>query len=271
MFLIRSLLFVLAVLSVAISPAQAGPWTIADRAAVRAVLGADTANRSDPELESAVIDYADTELGQRVRPQEIDRLWAIAPGRRDVTAELAAARAEGRLGAWLQSLSPGDPTYRGLQAAAIRYRRLVADGGWGRLPDGDLVVGATMPAVVALRARLSLEGYATQAAQPQRFDAALSAKLALYQADRSLPPTGRLDRATRAALDVAAAARLATIEANLERRRWLPRTRPETRFDLDIAAAEGRLIVDGVSSLEMRVVVGDLKHKTPMFVPPSRE
>ena len=242
------------------------PWSAADHAAARALLDPEVAALPDSQLNAAVVAYAETELGQRVRPEEIDRLWAIAAPRRDVAAELAAARAEGRLAAWLASLSPTDPGYRGLQAAAASYRRLVATGGWRRLPAGKpIALGVTEPEVATLRERLALEGYSAPAADPQHFDPALATQLSRYQADRSLPPTGKLDPATRAALDVPAADRLATLEANLERWRWLPRRPPATRFELDIAAAEGRLIKDGTTSLQMRVVVGDVKHKTPMF------
>lgn len=242
------------------------PWSVPDRLAARTALGGEAATLSDAQLDAAVIAYARTELGQRVRPGEIDRLWAIVPQPRDVPAELAAARAEGRLGAWLAALSPPDPGYRRLQAAAARYRRLAAAGGWPRLPASRmLALGATGPEVATLRARLSIEGYGAPAEDPQRFDPGLAAQLALYQGDRNLPQSRKLDAATRAALDMTASERLATLQANLERWRWLPHERPATRFELDIAAAEASLIVDGTPALQMRVVVGEARRKTPMF------
>lgn len=274
MFLARTrVLAALALLLAAplIALGQTTAWSSADRAAALAVLsettGQSAANGPDSQLEDELTRLALAQTGQRVAPTSVDRLWAIAPARRDVAAELAAARREGRLEPWLRSLSPPYPAYRALESFAARYRALVAQGGWKPLPAGSLLgAGDRDPAVMALRARLALEGYATAGADPASFDRSLAAALATYQADRSLPVSGRLDAATRMALDTPAAARLATLEANLERWRWLPRELPATRFELDIAAAEGRLIVGGVPTLEMRAVVGDLKHKTPMFI-----
>jgi len=246
-------------------------WSPAERAAARAVLSkAQTPARpfqDDAGLTQDIVQLAQTELGQRLAPSAFDRLWAIVPPRHEVATELATARAEGRLDAWLQALSPPYPEYQALQAAARRYRLLAAQGGWPSLPPGvPLKVADRGEAVSTLRGRLSLEGYAAPSPDPAMFDPKLAEALALYQADRALPVTRRLDPATRAALDLPAASRLATLEANLERWRWLPHERPATRFELDIAAAEGRLIVDGATSLQMRAVVGDLKHKTPMFI-----
>ncbi|MBS0332917.1 MAG: hypothetical protein JSS35_09130, partial [Proteobacteria bacterium] len=72
-------------------------WTPTDRAAARTVLGPPAETLDASQLDAALVAYAETELGQRIRPGDVDRSWAIAPPRRDVPAELAAARRDDRL------------------------------------------------------------------------------------------------------------------------------------------------------------------------------
>ena len=161
----------------------------------------------DPTLVAAILRHADIELGQRIRPGEIDRFWAIQPVRHEVQVEFAAARRDGRLAAWLQTLSPSDPRYQALAAAACRYRTLVDNGGWAVLPPGpQLRAGDQSPPVAQLRARLAVEGYGegVEPPQPDRFDPALGRALAAFQAHHGLPEDGMLGLATRRELDVSA-------------------------------------------------------------------
>jgi murein L,D-transpeptidase YcbB/YkuD len=181
----------------------------------------------------------------KVRPAEINRLWALVPP-------------EGAV------LDPNDPATLALRAAAQRY----AGMSWSSLPPGrTLRLGASGPAVLALRERLQAEGYgpAVAPADPNLFDADLAAALASYQSRHGLEPDGVLGKAVRAELDIPPAARVAQIEANLERARWLPAVMPADRLEVDIASAEAVLYQGGQASLTMRVVVGDTKHETPIF------
>lgn len=224
----RTAMFLGLMFSLVAGGAQAQePWTTAERATVRAMLGDDTADLPDPKLEAAVVAYAEAELGQRLQPGAVDRLWAIAPPRRDAAAELGAARARHDLANWLAALSPPDPAYQALRAAAARYRALAAAGGWGQLAAGPpLQLGSDGPAVAALHTRLTLEGYGAAGFDPQRFDTRLVEQLSRFQADRGVAVTGRLDAATRTAMNTSVADRQATLEANLERWRWMPHVRP---------------------------------------------
>lgn len=74
-----------------------------------------------------------------------------------------------------------------------------------------------------------------------------------------------LGPATRAALNVTASDRLAQIDANLERWRWMPRSPPPDRVEVDTGAQEATLYQGGAPVLRMRAIVGSPKHPTPMF------
>lgn len=248
----------------------APPLTPAERSfilgAVQAEAGAPPPALDDATLTAAAEAWARAEAGQRVQPSRIERFWSIEAPRRDIAQEFDAARFGGRLNAWLASLSPADPRYRALSAARDRYRRLVAAGGWTALPPGKLVKDERAPLALALRQRLTAEGYATgPGLEPDRFDADLAAALTRFQARHGLEVDAVLGPATRAALDVPAATRLVQIEMNLERWRWLPRILPADRIEVDIAAAEAVLYRAGQPRLRMRTVVGAPVTMTPMF------
>lgn len=248
------------------TPAERGLALAALRRAGEAHDAADTA-MSDDLLAASLVRHARTELGQRLRPSAVDRYWAIEPPRRDVAAELAAARRDGRLAAWLADLSPPAPAYGALEAGACRYRTFIGKGGWAPLPKGAAFgPGARGPAVKALRLRLAAEGYDVGGqADSAVFDSALRAGVAAFQRTHDLPETGRIDAATRAALNVPAENRLLQIEANLERWRWLPHTLPADRLEVDVAGQVAALYADAAPVLEMKVIVGNPRHRTPMF------
>lgn len=258
-----------------VAAAAPPPFTTAERALVIEALGEDPdlgeappAATDDDSLWRALVDHAAGELGQRVKPQAVDPMWSIAPRPRQVEAELLAAREAGRLGSWLQGLRPAAPGYRALATLRRRYARIVDNGGWPAVPDGPtLRLGATGPMVAALRARLAVEGRPDlgAAAPADSFDLSLEAALTAFQRRHGLQPDGVLGARTLAELNVPAAQRLAQIDANLERWRWLPPL-PAERLEVDVAAAEATLYRSNTPQLAMRVVVGDPRHRTPMFI-----
>lgn len=250
--------------------APASPLLTADeRRQVLATLsgaGETVSAMDDASLERALIAYARRELGLRLRPRTIDPLWGLEPAVRDPSAEFRAARATGGLGSWLKGIQRSEEGYVFLREAAKAY---AAAAGRPFEPLSAAVVlreGTVHPEVEALRRRLSEEGIALPpAAEPAVFDAGLKEALAEFQARRGLLVDGVLGPRTRDALNVTPAQRLDQIEANLERLRWLPHDLSGNRLEVNIAAAEATLFQRDRPLLTMRIVVGDLRHKTPMF------
>jgi murein L,D-transpeptidase YcbB/YkuD len=70
---------------------------------------------------------------------------------------------------------------------------------------------------------------------------------------------------TFAALEVSIEARLKQIDLNLERERWLPRTNPATRIEVNIPEATLVYYKDNRPTLTMATIVGANSTKTPMF------
>ncbi len=228
--------------------------------------GVDFSGLDDVALVRELMAYVRRELGLRVRPASVDRLWSLSPPARSPEAEFGAARADGTLANWLAQVPARHPQYVALRSAAERYRAATLEP---FVPIGSLPTlreGSTHDALPQVRSRLAKEGFpAPPTSAPALFDAGLASALEVFQASGGLTVDGVLGPATRAALDVSPATRVTQIEANLERLRWLPRELPAERVEVNIAAAEAALIKAGHTPLRMRVVVGDLSHKTPMF------
>jgi len=232
---------------------------------------------ADGRLSRAAIAFAGAEHGMDLDPRAVDPNFALrAPF--NAAAEFYQARASGQVGAWLAAQTRHDAAYVELLAARDRYAGLIAAGGWEPIPAGaPLKVGARDPRVPALVTRLAAEGYAPAAPpaspasappppkDPLLYDAALAAAVSDYQTHHAIDPTGVLDAATLAALNVSAKDRLTAIEVNLERARWLPVVLPPQRIEADIAGPDVTLVVDDKPSLSMRAVAGAPHKETPTF------
>jgi murein L,D-transpeptidase YcbB/YkuD len=266
---------------------QAAGW-------VAALSGNDPAAKAAAEqaLSAAAVRLAGQQHGLGVDPAAIDDDFALSAPY-DPAAAFDAARRAGQVAAWAAALAPAGPAYQPLVAARQRYAAIVAAGGWGEIAAGaPPKVGGADKRVPALRARLAAEGFVAPPPAPPApvkpepvkrkpgkraaghraprdrtnvFDAALAEQLKAFQATHGVAPSGKLDAATLAALNVPAADRLAAIDANLQRERWLPHDLPATRIEVDTGGPTATLYQAGAPVLAMRAVAGEPKKKTPTF------
>ncbi len=273
-FVVVALAIAAAVSAIALGAAAADPpLTTSERELVHAALQrgpeqteAPLSTLSDATLSAMIFRHAQVETGQRLQPAQVQPLWGMEPPRRDIPGEFSRARVAGGLKAWLQNLAPSDPGYRALMAARCRYQALVEMGGWRQLPPGPVLRPDTFhPHWDEVRERLLAEGYTVESIFESPEPAPVVAALRKFQTLHGLAADGILGPRTRAALDVSAEARLAQLDANLERLRWLPRPLPATRLEVNVAGAEVKLIETGATVLTMRAIVGDIRHKTPIF------
>lgn len=184
-----------------------------------------------------------------------------------VAEELKAALATSQFGNWLAKLPPQASAYQRLKAALIYYQGIAAAGGWKSLPDGpSLKPGSADVIVPDLRQRLAVEGDLSEPGEGLEYDALLAAAVIRFQARHGLETDGIVGRKTRAALNMPVEGRIGQIMVNLERWRWFSRVIPATRFEVNTAAAVGRLVVDHKPVMIMRAIVGDTKHPTPMLM-----
>ena len=220
-------------------------------------------------LRLAVFAYARAQRGQRLKPSEFLEDWSVRPAPYDPEPEFTRALAADRLQGWLDALPPRYQGYQALKTSLATYRALSAAHGWVTVPEADtpLTVGMSDPRVTALRQRLAAEDPAVQvaAAQPEVYDPALQASVQRFQARCGLLADGEVGAPTLAALNVPVGGRILQIEANMERWRWLPRQLPDTRIQVNIAAAVLAYYRDGEPVMAMKAVAGKPEDQTPML------
>lgn len=235
-----------------------------DTQSVRALLASSNAAeeaQGEAQLRAMATAYAAAQHGGRIPASRFPTTWAIRPAAYDAGAAFVDALAQRRLAAWIAALPPPDPRYRALAGAYQRYVSIVVAGGWPTA--SPLQPGARGPAVRLLLARLKIEDPSVTVADA--YDAAAMAAVARAQARYGLDATGAADKATIAALNVAARSRLAQIAANLERLRWMDRDPPGYRIELNIAAQQLTLFDQGHPGMQMRAIVGRPNRQTPSF------
>jgi L,D-transpeptidase YcbB len=207
----------------------------------------------------------------RVNPETRDPEWRASRRGADLGAVLEDALQSGEVARALEDLRPREDTYDGLRDALSHYRRVAADGGWAAVPSGpNLEPGDAGPRVAALRARLAVTGDLPAEAlagevEDELFDDDLAAAVRRFQHRMGLEADGRVGPASLRALNVPVQERIAQLEVNLERWRWMPQDLGERYFLVNIPAFSVELWEEGEKVREIRGIVGRAYRATPVF------
>ncbi len=202
----------------------------------------------------------------RIDPARLDRTWSferVSDGGSPLE-EIALALAQGDLQGLVDRAAPRHPFYLKLQDALKTYRTIQAEGGWGRVPEGEsLRQGMRHTRVAALKERLRRGGEWRGDSRNTLFDAELGTAVRHFQRSVSLPENGIVSGKTLQALNVPVETRIEQISVNLERARWVLPVLPETYVQVDIANYRASLVKEGQSLWETRVQVGKPQRQTP--------
>ena len=217
-------------------------------------------------LTAAFLGYARDVRAGRLPPGRRDPDWGIpAPPFDAVSALIQGIRQPATFPALLASLPPPGKDYGRLVEALRRYRALAARSDWPRVPPGvPLRPGDDAARVAAVRARLAAQDEVVAGVPATLFDDRLEEAVRRFQARHGLAADGIVGEATVRALNVPASDRTRQITLNLERWRWLPRDLGPRYVTVNAADATLRVVEDDRTVLTSRVVVGDLKHPTPV-------
>jgi murein L,D-transpeptidase YcbB/YkuD len=234
---------------------------------------------ADVLLSAIYAALAEDLLVGQVHPKSVGQSWHIDPNDENVDSAMVRTLGRMSLDKAMAAMRPQDEDYAGLQKELARYRALVAKGGWTKVPEGHALKRGQSDApqrMAALRSRLAAEGFsiaqgtgpdATPAGAPGRYDAALAAAVAQFQARHAIGVDSMLGAETVNALNVPATYRLGQIAANLERHRWMPRTLGDRYVVVNVPAFRLEAYDKGEKALEMKVIVGqEYEDKaTPVF------
>ena len=180
---------------------------------------------------TALFRYASDLSTGRLHPDEVAKDWRTNPPELDVVHHVDAAIASGDLAMLLHELPPPHPGYARLQQALVKLREIEASGGWPSDP----------------KERLAGESIRN------------------FQTLHGLEPTGRLDDATVAELNVPVGERIRQVELNLERWRWIPRSLGHPHVLINSPGVDLELAREGEPRWHTRVVTGKAFTPTPVL------
>ncbi len=169
----------------------------------------------------------------------------------------------------LQSLTPRHADYNNLTKALAEYRLLEEKGGWGSFSTSlpKLELGIRHPDVVKLRKRLSVtQGNIDFDPDDENlFDRHLCDQVVIFQQRNGLDPDGVAGKATIKALNISVGDRIETIEANLERWRWISDNLGQRYIRVNIANFDLAVLENDKQVFQSKAIVGNLYLQTPVF------
>ncbi|HEX8578982.1 MAG TPA: L,D-transpeptidase family protein [Allosphingosinicella sp.] len=249
--------------------------------------GASAAER-EAGLTLAALDYAQALSTGMVDPRKLFEVYEVPMHKADVVTGLGQAVEQAGVRNWLGGLAPQDAEYKALQQAYADYAKQAGQEQRQTIQPGDKIAkGDKDPRVPLIAQSLRANGYlaaeapqqptpeakgkggekgkaaAQPAAASTTFTAAMAEAVKKVQADYGIKPDGVIGNATIEALNTGARERARILAVNLERRRWLERTPPATRIDVNTAAAELSYFREGALANKRRVVVGQPEWETP--------
>ena len=233
--------------------------------------GKDVADlvRLDVLLSMGMMHYVADQREGRIKPREIDPVLFESASDEEVDwiALRDAAFGASDMKNFLEQQAPPFPQYHKLQEKMAEYRALAASGGWPSIADGEtLKPGMDGPRIKAVRNRLAKTGdLASGNVDSSSFDAGLEEAVKHFQKRHNLQADGVIGKQTLAAMNVTVEARINQINVNMERYRWLKRDITGRLVAVNIASFEAFAGVPGKFDIQMPVVVGKLRHKTPVF------
>jgi murein L,D-transpeptidase YcbB/YkuD len=168
----------------------------------------------------------------------------------------------------MQSFAPRHVEYAQLRKKLADYHSIAATGGWAELPVGVLLKPGTDDVrVPALYERLKSEGYkpGSKTAAYTHYSEPLVQAVEAFQSDHDVKPDGNIGAQTLKMLNIPVEARIRQIEVNMERWRWLPDDLGQRHLFINIAGFNLEAVEDNHPALQMRVIVGEEQHRTPVF------
>ena len=146
----------------------------------------------------------------------------------------------------------------------MKYRAIVANGGWPMVPVKAMKPGDSGPEIIALHRQLEISGDLVGMSVPDEYDAAVVAAVKKFQSRHGLPPTGIIDaRVTIEAMNIPASVRLAQLQANLKRLQTLAPAAANRYVAVNIPSAQVEAVDCGQVVQRHAAVVGKPERATP--------
>ncbi len=220
---------------------------------------------ADVEFSRAIARFVTHISSGQIRPTDISRLITLEPERPDVSEVLMRMSSSTAVADDLASYEPPHPQYFALKSALSKLRASANDPERIVVPDGGLLKPGERDArVPVLRARLGAA--LAPDADPDIFDAILVDAVKTFQGDSGLNADGIVGPRTLLTMNGRSREdEIASIVANLERWRWMPRDLGDFHVTVNVPEFVVRVVEDGTVVHETRVIVGKPTNPTPIF------
>jgi murein L,D-transpeptidase YcbB/YkuD len=221
--------------------------------------------------------YASALANGKVDPTALRDVYTVPRPKVDVRTGLVQAIRDRKLGEWLDSLAPQTDEYRALSSAFVQLVKRAPGLPDIAIPVGDtLKPGDTDPRLPAIVANLKAQDYLRAAddqpkgepAPTTRYSGAIVTAVKQWQSDAGLKPDGVIGPDTLAALNASPRDRARTLAVAMERLRWLDRSPPATRIDVNTAGTYLDYWRDGQHRQRRNVVAGQPGWETPQLGSP---
>ncbi len=198
-------------------------------------------------------------------PKRVDKEIAVQPPRRSEYALLDAISRSSPSG-FFKALAPKHPEYGRLIGEKRRLERLIGKGGFGaKIPVATLKPGSSSKNVVKMRNRLSAMGYGRLGAD-SGFDESLLKVVKQFQTDHGLNADGVVGPGTIKVMNASAEQRLQQVLVNLERERWMNRSRGKRHIVVNLADFRFNVYDNDRVTFTSVTVIGKVsKDRTPEF------
>jgi len=218
-------------------------------------------------LTGAALRYASALARGYADPNKINAVYTIPRPNPDVAKGLADALAKNDLAGWYASLPPQTEEYRALSEAHLAYLKQAAAVRLQPVPAGKPIKpGRRDDRLPAVAAALQALGYLpASTAGAGRYDRAMVAAVKKLQSDWRIKPDGVIGETTLDAINLGPAGFARQLAINMERLRWLERTPPATRIDVNTAATFLDYWRDGEHVDRRNVVAGEPDKQTPQI------
>ena len=232
--------------------------------------GTPGTTEGDATLTRAALAYAKALAAGATNPARLYDTYTIPRPHPDLRGGLTLALQKGDVRGWLEGLAPQDANYRRLSRAYLaiaQHKSALAPV----IPDAgkEIRPGSSDPRIPLIARQLAALDYLDpRLADQRRYSGKMVAAVRALQADYGINPDGIIGSAALAILNTTDEDRARALAVAMERLRWLDRSPPPTRIDVNLAAARLTYWRDGKIADSRKVVVGEPDKETPQLQAP---
>ena len=219
-------------------------------------------------LSTSLVSFAQHLNAGRVNPNSVNKETVIYPAAISAEKVLNKGGKTKYIKPYLRLLAPHTPRYERLRVALAGYSRIAEKGGWPEIPAGEVIKpDGEDSRIPLLRKRLAVSGDLATITDSNSllYNPDLVQGVKNFQKRHGLEVDGVIGGNTLKALNVSIEERIAMMEYNLERRRWMQNDYGSHYIFANLADQVLKVVKNEKTVHAELVQVGLPYHRTPVF------